>query len=547
MKSLVLAEKPSVGKEIARVLGCNHSKNGYAEGPKYIVTWAYGHLVTLADPEVYDKKYANWHLEDLPIIPDHLKKVVIGKTSRQFSVVKQLATRNDVNEIIIATDAGREGELVARWTLDKLKNKKPIKRLWISSVTDKAIRQGFQNLKPGAMYIPLYHAAIARAEGDWIVGINATRALTTKYNTQLSCGRVQTPTLAMIDMREESIRQFKPQKFYGIKASYQGKQFDWIDQKGQKHSYQKNIVQDTLDQMGKTGVIQSVEKKEKAKQSELLYDLTQLQRDAHQRFGFSPKQTLNIMQKLYEQHKALTYPRTDSRYLTSDMFETLDERLKAIQGEPYRKVAYQLVKAGVKHSKHYINDQKVSDHHAIIPTEEIVNPSSMSFEERKIYDLVVKRFLEVLLPTYTYEETKVTVSLGKATLIHKGHQTVDLGWKILSESEASRTQQTLWKKGQSIDFQAIEMTSGETQPPNRFNEASLLAAMENPGKYMDGSDELKKILSETGGLGTVATRADIIEKLFNTQVIEKKGNSIYLTKKGTQLLRVAPKALNHLS
>ena len=330
MKHLVIAEKPSVGRDIARVLHCNKKTNTYIEGTDYIVTWALGHLVTLADPEQYGEQYKTWNMDTLPMLPEHWKLVVIKQTGRQFHAVKDLIFRKDVSDIIIATDAGREGELVARWILDKAGNQKPLKRLWISSVTDKAIREGFQNLRPGRSYEPLYHAAVARAQSDWVVGINATRALTCKYNAQLSCGRVQTPTLAMIAAREEEIRSFKPVPYYGLKATVGGIIFTWADTKsGSSRSFDKDRIQAIKQTAAASLLVTDVHKKLKKTFAPALYDLTALQREANQKFGFSAKQTLNIMQRLYENHKVLTYPRTDSRYLTTDIVPTLKERLKS--------------------------------------------------------------------------------------------------------------------------------------------------------------------------------------------------------------------------
>ena len=338
MKSLVLAEKPSVARDIARVLKCGKKSNGALEGDKYVVTWALGHLVTLADPEEYDKKYKEWKMEDLPMMPKKMELVVIKQTAKQYQAVKTQLFRKDVGEIIIATDAGREGELVARWILEKSHCTKPVKRLWISSVTDKAIREGFAHLRNGKDYEPLYDAAVSRAEADWLVGINATRALTCKYNAQLSCGRVQTPTLAMIAAREEEIRQFKPQEYYGLNLLAGGIRFSWQDPKsGSRRSFSKERVEDLKAKTGNGSLeITEIEKSGKKTYAPGLYDLTELQRDANKKFGFSAKETLNIMQRLYEHHKVLTYPRTDSRYIGSDIVPTIKERLKACAVGPYQ-------------------------------------------------------------------------------------------------------------------------------------------------------------------------------------------------------------------
>ena len=558
MKHLVIAEKPSVGRDIARVLHCNKKTNTYIEGNDYIVTWALGHLVTLADPEQYGEQYKTWNMDTLPMLPKHWKLVVIKQTGRQFHAVKELIFRKDVSDIIIATDAGREGELVARWILDKAGNQKPLKRLWISSVTDKAIREGFQNLRPGKSYEPLYRAAVARAQSDWVVGINATRALTCKYNAQLSCGRVQTPTLAMIAAREDEIRTFKPVPYYGLKAAVGGITFTWTDARsGSSRSFDKDRIQAIKQASAPSLLVTDVRKKLKKTFAPALYDLTALQREANQKFGFSAKQTLNIMQRLYENHKVLTYPRTDSRYLTTDIVPTLKERLKACAVGPYSKIAGRLSMQKLQANKSFVNDSKVSDHHAIIPTEQFVQLDHMSNEERKIYDLVVRRFLAVLSPACEYEETSISGTIGEERFSAKGNFIKSAGWREVYESgytdgEDEDEEQTTFsqislpdvQKGETLPVTALTITEGKTKPPACFTEGTLIAAMENPVKYLKHKDkDVVKTLGETGGLGTVATRADIIEKLFNSFLMEKKGNEIHITSKGKQLLSLVPSDL----
>ncbi|MFZ0578408.1 MAG: DNA topoisomerase, partial [Psychrobacillus psychrotolerans] len=350
-KSIVIAEKPSVARDIANVLKCHKKGNGYLEGDKYIVTWALGHLVTLADPETYDVKYKTWNLDDLPMLPNDLKLVVIKQTSKQYNAVKSQLVRTDVSDIIIATDAGREGELVARWIIEKAKVKKPVQRLWISSVTDKAIKDGFQNLKPGKAYENLYHAAVARSEADWYIGLNATRALTSKFNAQLSCGRVQTPTVAIIAQRENEIRNFKPKTYYGVEAHTDQKlKLTWVDkQTNDSRTFSKEKVEQIVSKVdNKQGTIVEVDKKHKKSFAPQLYDLTELQRDANKIFGYSAKETLGIMQTLYERHKVLTYPRTDSRYISTDIVETLPERLKSSGIGQYRPFANKVLQKPIK-------------------------------------------------------------------------------------------------------------------------------------------------------------------------------------------------------
>lgn len=554
-KTIVIAEKPSVGKDIARVLNCKKVGNGYLENDKYIITWALGHLVTLADPESYSDEYKNWSLDTLPIMPDRLNTVVIKQTSKQFSVIKQQLNRKDVSDIVIATDAGREGELVARWIIDKSKVKKPIKRLWISSVTDKAIKDGFNRLKDGKEYENLYQSALSRAEADWLVGINATRALTAKYNAQLSCGRVQTPTLAMIYQREKEIKNFKPQNYYKITVVTKDLNLTWQDSKSNDTKiFDKEKADNILMSLnGKEIQITDIQKTVKKNFAPLLYDLTQLQEDANKIFGFSAKETLSIMQKLYENHKILTYPRTDSRYITTDIINTISERLKAINIKPYNKFVAKALKTTVTPKSSFVNDTKVSDHHAIIPTEQTVILADLNDKERKIYDLVIKRFLANLFPPFEYEQTIVEAKIKDEKFIAKGKVILSYGWKEIynnnfedEDKNDDIKQQILPKLNISDKLKVLELnqTTSQTKPTEYFSEATLLAAMENPKKYMSTNDKnLIKTIGETGGLGTVATRADIIEKLFNTFVIEKKGKYIFITSKGKQLLDLAPQEL----
>ncbi|MCQ2017567.1 DNA topoisomerase III [Clostridium butyricum] len=546
-KSLILAEKPSVGRDLAKVLKCNVNKGSYIEGNKYIVTWAMGHLVGLMDPEGYDNKYKEWKMETLPMLPKHMKLTVLKKTGKQYNEVKKQLLRNDVNEIIIATDAGREGELVARWIIEKAGVKKPLKRLWISSQTNKAILDGFKNLKDAKEYENLYKAAVCRAEADWLVGLNVTRALTCKHNAQLSAGRVQSPTLAMIVQREEEIRNFKPVDYWCLNAKTDRFMLNWVNEKGNNSTFNEEVADSIVNKCkGQNGEVLEVKKTTKKKYSPALYDLTELQRDANKIWGYSAKQTLNLMQRLYENHKVLTYPRTDSRYVTSDIVATIPERLKAVSFGEYRVAAQQILNTGVKANKNYVDNSKVSDHHAIIPTEEKGSLANLSSDEKHIYDLVVKRFLSVLLPAYEYEQTTVTVNIGKETFSAKGNITKSKGWKMLydnlNDDEDSQELPHL-NKGDNIIIKSVNKVKKQTTPPARFNEATLLSAMESPQKYINIEKDAAKTLNETGGLGTVATRADIIEKLFNSFVIEKKGKDIYPTSKGKQLIELVPKDL----
>lgn len=454
-----------------------------------------------------------------------------------------------------------------------------MKRLWISSVTDKAIKDGFAHLKDSREYDNLYAAAVARAESDWLVGMNATRALTCKYNAQLSCGRVQTPTLAMIAKREEEIRKFIPKPYYGLQAKKAGLSFTWYDQKSNGTStFDKSRIDEIYKKIYSNSVeckVIDVTKTAKKSYSPVLYDLTELQRDANKRYNFSAKETLNIMQRLYENHKVLTYPRTDSRYITTDVVSTIPERLRACAVGPYKKLAGRLVNSQIKSSPSFVNNSKVTDHHAIIPTEQFVQLDHMTNEERKIYDLVVRRFLAVLYPPFEYEETNIRIELGGERFVAKAKVVTRLGYKEVYEQSGNIDDSSFYveeedsdedirgtsgstkeqfvtmnddmkqlKKGDILNNVSVVITEGKTKPPKPFNEATLLSAMENPVKYMEHYDkEAAKTLGETGGLGTVATRADIIDKLFSNFLIEKKGKDIHVTSKARQLLELVPTEL----
>ncbi|GGB07965.1 DNA topoisomerase III [Macrococcus hajekii] len=537
MKSVVLAEKPSVARDIARVLGCNQKKEGYMENNRYIVTWALGHLVTNADPEQYDVKYKTWGLNELPILPKYMKTVVISKTRKQFNTVKNQIERSDVSEVIIATDAGREGELVARLILEKCKGDKPVKRLWISSVTDKAIKDGFNKLKDGRQYQGLYDAALARSEADWIVGINATRALTTKYDAQLSTGRVQTPTLQMVKMRQDEINQFKARQYYGLEAVINGTRFN-----GPNQIFDEAQVDNMLkDLSGQTATVISVERQEKKKYPDQLYDLTSLQQEAYKRYQYSAKETLSTMQNLYESHKLVTYPRTDANYLTEDMIPTLRDRVASLSATQYRPVVVDLIKTPIKGSKHFIDDTKVSDHHAIVPTEVKARLDDLTLRERHIYELIAERFLSVLLKPYRYELQTVKVKIGQTEFTAKHERPLELGFKALYEQLTEKTAPA-FNKGDVLSAK-LSKTQGETTPPPYFNEGTLLKAMENPAAIFKLDKESRSTLKETGGIGTVATRADIIEKLYNLNAIESHGGKLRVTNKGKQLLELAPEEL----
>ena len=534
MKSVVLCEKPSVARDIARNLGAKNNKNGCLEGDKYVVTWALGHLVTLQTPDKY-KEFSNVSLENLPMIPKYMKTEIIKKTFKQYKIIETAVNRNDVNEVIIATDAGREGELVARYILEKANCKKKVKRLWISSVTDKAIKDGFKNLKAGDDYLGLYYSGVARANADWLVGINASRALTLKYNASLNCGRVQTPTLQMVYEREEKIKNFVPRDYYTFEAVVNGIRFNCGESEFDFSKAQKFVS----DNKNKTINFDKVEVKIKTSIPKPLYNLTDIQQAASALFGLSPKQTLNIIQRLYESHKVLTYPRTDSRYLTTDMKNTLADRLRAIGGD-YKEITAKLLREKDFNTKRIINNSKVSDHHAIIPTEQKPNYMSLSDTELKIYNLVVKRFLENLLPDYKYEETSYSFKLDNKVFTAKSTKVIQLGFKELSRSEIEDKKISFSTKEFSLD--SLQYNKKQTTPPSYYTEGSLIYAMENPFEFVDDDNE-RKILKQTNGIGTVATRADILEKLFTNDYLVLDNGRIKTTNKAKQLLNLVPKNL----
>jgi len=546
-KSLVLAEKPSVARDIARVMQANQKRNGWFEGHRYVVTWALGHLVELAEPGRYDAKYQTWRLEDLPIIPESMKLEVIPQTRKQFSTVKSLLMKNEIKDVIIATDAGREGELVARWTLLLAKNRKPIKRLWISSVTDKAIQEGFTKLKDGSSYIPLFHSAVARAESDWLVGINATRALTTKYNAQLSTGRVQTPTIALVKRREDLIRAFKPKTYAEIHLHAGGTTFKWVDARGQNRLFDAKKTDAIMEKIkGQRLLINQRQSTEKKTMPPLLYDLTTLQREANQRYGYSAKMTLSIAQSLYEHHKVLTYPRTDSRHISKDIVQTIRERLRALAGPKYHQTVHKLLNKSFS-SLRSVNDALVTDHHAIIPTEEALIDGDV--HEARIYDMVAQRFLSSLHDPYVYEQTVIEAAVMGERFMARGNVVKNLGWKEVTvdpdeDSDERIMQLPDLRQKQQMAIDRVEKTEKKTTPPPYFTEGTLIQAMENPSDHALIDDrKLKDTLKKTGGLGTVATRADILEKLFDVHYIELRDKSIMTTSKGRQVLDLAPEEL----
>lgn len=520
MKKLILAEKPSVARDIGRILNADEKKKNYLEGKNYVITWALGHLLGLKMPEDLNKKWEKWQLETLPMLPKFIGTKPLPKTRSQLKTIESLVKRKDINEIVIATDAGREGELVARWILQYVHANKKVTRLWISSQTDKAVKQGFKELKPAEKYDNLYESALARATADWLVGLNVTRALTVKYQDNLSAGRVQTPTLALVRRQEEKIEKFMPQKYYRI-ALRLGNQTAYMKQKNIYAIKERDEAEKKKRHLDNfKGQIRNINSKVKREAAPLLYDLTELQREANKRYGYSAKKTLSLVQSLYEIHKVVSYPRTDSRYLSNDIKATLMERLQAIR--KYDSRAEEAIKNKAKVIlKKVFNDSKVTDHHALIPTEQVPNYSKFSADEQKIYNLIVSRFLGIFAQPYTVEELRVVVTFDKDEFIFVGKKVLDYGWKNKDASE----EVALNLKKDTIVSPNFTVEEKLTTPPSPLTEAGLLAQME---KF---------------GLGTPATRAEIIEKLVKSELMERTGHALRVTPKGKQLLNLVNKEL----
>ena len=514
MKQLIIAEKPSVAKDLSRVLKATKKTKNYYEGDKVIVTWALGHLLTLKMPEDLNKEWQQWQLETLPMLPKQIGIKPLPKTGHQLKAIASLAKRKDVGEAVIATDAGREGELVARWILQWVRFNKPVKRLWISSQTDKAIKQGFANLKPASQYDNLYESAISRAKADWLVGLNVTRALTVKYQDNLSAGRVQTPTLALVRQQEKQIEKFLPQEYFTIQFADNQLTFTH-QQKNPQAIKTREAAQQLVQQMSQTaGTVEKIEEKVKRQAAPLPYDLTEIQREANQRYGFSAKKTLSLVQSLYEIHKVVTYPRTDSKYLTTDMQNTMKERLQAISD--FNPQVKTIIKNGSKVVlKKVFNNALVSDHHALIPTEQRANFAKLSSDEQRIYQMIVSRFLMLFLPEYQEKVEKITLSFGSERFVANNKKVLEPGWKGISDEPKAKV--VHYTEGQKIKGE-FSIEKQLTTPPKPLSEGTLLAKME---KY---------------SLGTPATRAEMIEKLIKSDLMERKANYLAVTPKGKQLL-----------
>ncbi len=554
MKKLVLAEKPSVGRELARVLGCRNAGK-YFENDDYVVTWALGHLITPAPPDHYGQQYRRWSMSALPMLPQTLENIVIEKTKPQYELVASLLEREDVSSIIIATDAGREGELVARWIIQMARCAKPIERLWISSQTDAAIKDGFASLRPGEQYENLYQAAACRSAADWYVGYNVSRAMSCRFDTPLSAGRVQTPTLALMVKREHEINEFTGKFYWTIRADF-GSFNASLFRDGTIKIPSEELANEIAGRITDAeGILKSVSEVSRSEQPPLAYDLTELQRDANTTLGFSAKETLDILQRLYEVHKIVTYPRTDSRYITHDIVPTIPSRLEALSGTAFGARAARLKQDGFRVDEdRFAVDSMVSDHHALLPTEQKVNLEKLTDNERKLWELVIMRFLEVLSADYQYKTTTVTADVAGETFISRLSIPVSLGWREVGRDinrsstclmadddlEGKISLAASFTEGDPVKVQSVNLKRFTTPAPERYTEATLLYAMEHAGKFVDDANQKKHLAN---GLGTPATRADIIEKLVSNHCIERKGKNLAPTPKGMELVRLVPEQL----
>jgi len=550
-KTLIISEKPSVARDIAKVIinGHSSSKDGYIEGEKHIITWAIGHLVTLWEPEEYDEKYKKWSMETLPIIPGEFMLKSVSKTKKQFGIVKKLMNSKEVEDIVCATDSGREGELIFRYIYQLANCKKTFKRLWISSMTEEAIKKGFEELKDGSEYDNLYQSARCRSEADWLIGMNGTRAYTIKSNEIFSIGRVQTPTLAMIVNREMQIKGFDSLDYWEVKSTYEDFQGTWIDTKenSSKISSEKEAEAIGKKVEGTTGEVIDVKKEKKTLATPLLYDLTELQRDGNKYFGYTAKETLDIAQSLYEKHKLITYPRTDSRYLSEDMKDIVKETLNKLSISPYDKYISKIIN-NIKFTSRIINNKKITDHHACIPTPKTPNVQKLGIKEKNIYNLVVKRLIAAFFPIHQYETTTILVESEKETFLSKGNVVLDWGWKLLYVNDDKKKKQKdedqqlpNIDKGEKVIFKDTEVLKKQTKPPKQYTESTLLSAMENAGRLVE-DEELKEQLKDNG-IGTPATRAAIIERLIQVGYIKREKKSLVPTEKGIAIINIIPEQL----
>jgi DNA topoisomerase III len=557
-KTLVIAEKPSVARDLAGALPGSFKQakeKTHLVGDDYVITWAVGHLVGLAEPDAYDPKLKKWRYADLPIIPEEFKLVPNDeRAAKQLRAIHKLMADSEIDQIVNACDAGREGELIFAYVYETAKVKKPVQRLWLSSMTKKAIAEAFEHLRDGDEMKPLEAAARSRSEADWVVGMNATRAasirLRAAFDGAVSLGRVQTPTLALVARREEEIRAFKPEPYWLVEARFEASQSRTYSGRylgGKRLPKEEDATGIVEACTGRPGEITKLEKKEERERPQLLYDLTSLQRHANTLYGFSARRTLAAAQRLYEEHKALTYPRTNSRFLTGDMIGEIKPTVDLVGHNPqYRRAAEYVLKLDKLPLGRVVNDKKVQDHHAIIPTRSEHDVGRMGQDELKVYDLVAKRFLAVFHPEAVYERTRVETTVEEHVFRTSGRRLVEPGWKGVYGEEAEQPRgdddsggdQLLprLEQGEAVETLAVESLRKETQPPRRFTDASLLAAMETAGKEVEDA-ELREAMKDSG-IGTPATRAAIIERLVDVGYVEREGRALVATEKGIQVIRL---------
>lgn len=553
MHTLVLAEKPSVARDIARVLGARDKGENCLIGKDYVVTWALGHLVTLKEPQELDERYTRWKKEDLPILPARMETKVIKKTKSQFLAVKKLMNDKETGDIICATDSGREGELIFRYIYEQAGCRKPVRRLWISSMTDEAIRAGFDSLRPSSDYDALYASARCRADADWLIGMNATRAYTIRYGVLLSIGRVQTPTLSMLVRRRREIDAFVPQVYYLVNADFGDYKGVYIDAKGEKKIAAEEDAQAIAARVrGQQASVLEATREHKSVPPPLLYDLTTLQREANAQFGFTAKKTLETAQKLYEQHKLLTYPRTDSRYLSHDMLGKVQSTLAAYDGA-LQPLGEKALEYGVRMSKRIFDDAKLTDHHAIIPTGKKAANLSLTADERRLYELVAKRLAAVFYPNYEYDALRVVTACGQDRFLSTGQTVTQEGWKAVYAGEQTSSARRGGKKkedeqplpdlhpGDERVCRDAKVTQDQTKPPKEYNDASILLDMEHAGRQIE-DEELREQMKDCA-LGTPATRAAIIERLISVGYVSRRGKNLMATEKGVHLIEAVPQEI----
>ncbi len=547
MHTLVVAEKPSVARDIARVLGARDKGESCLCGGGYVVTWAIGHLVTLKEPQELDEKYKRWRAEDLPILPERMETKVIQKTRSQYSAVKKLMNDRETETIVCATDSGREGELIFRYIYEQAGCKKPVLRLWISSMTDEAIRAGFDSLRPASDYDALYRSARCRADADWLVGMNASRAYTIRYGVLLSIGRVQTPTLSMLVARRKEIDAFVPQTYYTVRAGFGDYTGTYISPKGEKRIDTREAAEEIAARVrGQEGHVAEAAREHKTELPPLLYDLTTLQREANAQLGFTAKKTLATAQKLYETHKLLTYPRTDSRYLGSDMVEKVHKTLASYDGsmKPY---GQQALEYGIKRLKRVFDDSKLTDHHAIIPTGKRAERVNLTPDERALYEMVARRLAAAFYPAHEYDALRVITRVGQDDFLSTGRAVTQEGWKEVYRDVASKRKKKQDEEEQKLPAlspgdartcRRADVKEEQTKPPKEYSDASILLAMEHAGRKIE--DEAMREQMKSCALGTPATRAAIIERLIEVGYVKRSGRNLLATEKGVKLIKAVP-------